>query len=85
MTNLADGQYVVDVQTLEQGPHSEVHVHQTTAKVEATGEARDHLEICLILGTGVEPNKVAGARSRVRENFRDLEGVRLYIFGETGP
>lgn len=38
---LADGEDVVDVQALEEGPHGEVDVDQTAPEVEAAREAGD--------------------------------------------
>lgn len=44
-TRLANRQNVVNVQALEQWPHSEIYIHQTPPKVKASREARDDLQI----------------------------------------
>jgi hypothetical protein len=46
-TNLTNRQDVIDIQTLEQWPHREVDVHQSSTKVEPTGEPSNNLKACL--------------------------------------
>ena len=44
---LADGEDVVDVEALEEGPHGEVDVDQAASEVEAAGEAGNDFQACL--------------------------------------
>ena len=49
VTDLADGKNVVDVQTLEQGPHREVHVNETPSEIQTTRETGNDLETRLTM------------------------------------
>ena len=87
---LAYGENVVNVETLEEGPHGEVDVDEAAAKVEAAGEAGDDLERGLRAGEacgggGIEADELAGAGGGVGEDLGDLEGVGLDVFGEARP
>ena len=89
-THFADGEDVVNVQTLEQRPHREVHVDETATEVEPTREARDDLQARLRgrargRSRGVEADKLTRARRGVREDLADLQGVRLHVLGEARP
>jgi hypothetical protein len=46
-TNLTNRQDVIYVQALEQRPHREVDIHQSSAKVQPAGEPGNNLETCL--------------------------------------
>jgi hypothetical protein len=97
LTDLAYSENVIDVQTLEQGPHCKIDVHETAAKVQATRKARDNFKVCIIglwgsrirQGDGrrgsIELDEITGAWSGMGQDFGDLQGVRLHIFGETSP
>ena len=87
-TYLADGENVVNVQTLEQRPHREVDVHQAATKIEPAWETCDNLQTRvarLVLRTGIEPDEVAGARRGMGKDLGDLQGMRLDVFGEARP
>jgi hypothetical protein len=87
-TDLAYGQDVINVQALEQGPHGEVDIDQTTTKVKTPWKAGDNLQTGVagfILGTSIELDEIACTRSRVSEDLRDLESVGLDVLRETGP
>ena len=87
---LAYGENVVNVETLEEGPHGEVDVDEAAAKVKAAGETCDDFErglrTRLARGRrGVETDEFAGPGCGVRKDLGDLEGVRLDVLGETRP
>ena len=92
---LADGEDVVDVEALEEGPHGEVDVDQAASEVEAAGEAGDDFEAGLgggwmwggggSGGGGVEADELAWAGGGVGEDLGDLEGVELDVLGEARP
>jgi hypothetical protein len=68
VTNLAYGQDVINVQALEQGPHGEVDVNQTTTKVKTAWEARDNLQTGVtgfILRTGIELYEISSTGGRM--------------------
>lgn len=67
---LAYGQNIVDIQALEQWPHGEVDINQTFAKVQATGKTSYDFEGSIwtvALGTGIQPDKIAGPRGGMSE------------------
>ena len=39
-TDLAYSQNIINIETLEQRPHGEIHINQTATKVKTAGEAR---------------------------------------------
>ena len=87
---LADGEDVVNVQALEQRPHREVHIDQSTAKVETTRKTRYNLQARLGAAVRrrrrrVKTHELAGTGRRMRKNLADLQSVRLHVLREARP
>ena len=90
-TNLTNGQDIVNIEALEQRPHSEIDIDQPTTEIQTAGEARDDLKACLRGMSSIrsrrciEANQLTRARRGVRQDLADLQGVRLNILGEPSP
>ena len=86
--DLAYRQDIVNIKTLEERPHSEVDVNQTSPKVQTSRKTRNHFQIrisTVVLGTGIKLDKVSSPGSRMCENLRYLKGVGLNVFREPCP
>jgi len=88
VTDLAYSKNIVNIQALEQRPHSEIDVYETAAKVQATGEASDDFEVRVVSlrgvgrgigedgrGRSIKLDEITGTWSRMSQYFRDLQGV----------
>ena len=87
-THLANSQDIINVQALEQGPHGEIDIDQTSAEVKPTRETRNDLQVgiaAVTLRASIELDKISSPGGRVCEDLGDLKRVRLYIFGKTRP
>jgi hypothetical protein len=86
--NLANGQNIIDIKTLEQRPHSEINIDQAASKIKSAGEAGYDLETGLaafVLGACIQLDDIPGARSRMSQDLGDLERMGLDVFREAGP
>ena len=89
-THFADGEDVVDVQALEERPHREIDIDETTTEVQPTREARDDLQArfrgrARRRSRSVETDKLTRTRRGVGEDLADLQCVRLDVLGEARP
>ena len=87
-TNLTNRQDIIYIQALKQWPHRKVDVHQSSAKVQPTGEPCNNFETCLssvALGGSIQTDDFTRSRSREREDLGDLESMRLNVLGESCP
>jgi len=87
-TNLTNRKDVIHIQALKQGPHREVDIHQSSAKVQPAGEPGNNLETCLspvALGGCIQSDDFTRSRSREREDLGYLQGVGLDVLGESSP
>ena len=87
-TDLTNRQDVIYVQTLEQGPHGEVYIYQSSSEVQPTREPGNDLETGfgpVVFSGSVQTDYFAGSRSGEGENLGDLQSVRLDVLGESSP
>ena len=86
--NLANGQNVINIQTLEQRPHGEINIDQAASKIKSAGEAGYDFETGLaafVLGACIQLDDIPGTRGRMSQDLRDLERMGLDVFREAGP
>lgn len=87
-TDFTNGQNIINVKALEQGPHGEVDIYQPPPKVQASGEPGNNLETCLgpvAFGGSIQTDNFTRARSREGKNLGNLKGVGLDVLGKSGP
>lgn len=63
-TNCQD---VIDIETLEQGPHGKVDINQATTEIQTARESRNDLKasLAVILGACIKLDEISSSRSRV--------------------